>query len=280
MRRTQEWALPYPPHKNEDDNYIANGELGLVVNGYTSNKYLKVEFSSQPNRTYSFTKSNFKEDGDSDLELAYALTVHKAQGSEFDLVIVILCEPCNLLSREMLYTALTRQTEKLIILFNNPAFVLKNYSSDEFSDIARRFTALFEQPDIVEVTIRNKRYFLENRLIHRTSKGHMVRSKSELVIAEKLFEKKIDYEYEKDLKIAGKLKSPDFTITNLAGETIYWEHCGMMNDSEYRKRWAEKKELYEKNGIKEGENLIVTYDQVNGGLDVKEIEAMILKYFP
>ena len=54
------------------------------------------------------------------LELAYALTVHKSQGSEFGTVILVLPNPCRLLSRELLYTALTRQKDRIVILHQGP----------------------------------------------------------------------------------------------------------------------------------------------------------------
>jgi hypothetical protein len=278
MKRNKKRLRPYPPHKNEDDNYIANGEIGLAVNGFINSKYFNVEFSSQPGRTYSFTESDFTEEGEAALELAYALTVHKAQGSEFKTVILIIGEPCHILSRELLYTALTRQSERLIILYNKEAHNLKAYSSDFYSDISRRFTSLFEQPDIVEVAVENKKWSFDNGLIHRTLKGHLVRSKSELVIANRLFEKNIDYEYEKELVFDGLRKSPDFTITTLAGDTFYWEHCGMMGHSGYKAHWEQKKKLYLAHGIEEGKNLIVTYDQANGGLNAQDIESAIEEY--
>ena len=51
-----------------------------------------------------------------------------------------------------------------------------------------------------------------------------------------------------------------------------------MDKPKYRKRWENKKEFYEKNGIIEGENLIVTQDD-NGSIDSQEIERIIDKYF-
>ena len=39
---------------------------------------------------------------------------------------------------------------------------------------------------------------------------------------------------------------------------IYWEHCGMLSDPEYRANWKQKKEAYKKYNIIEGKNLIVT----------------------
>ena len=79
--------------------YIANGEIGLVVGQYKTRKMKKmkgppwltqVEFSSQVGFTYDYSKRDFREESDPYLELAYALTVHKSQGSEFDMVI---CQP-------------------------------------------------------------------------------------------------------------------------------------------------------------------------------------------
>lgn len=74
--------------------YVANGEIGIAVGQLKGpqTKYkglpwkLEVEFTSQPRFTYGYTKRDFGEEGEAPLELAYALTVHKAQGSEFGTV--------------------------------------------------------------------------------------------------------------------------------------------------------------------------------------------------
>ncbi len=59
----------------------------------------------------------------------------------------------------------------------------------------------------------------------------------------------------------GKMLRPDFKVVDGdTGDVWYWEHCGMMIDPRYRKRWEAKKKFYEKNGIVECKNLIVTYD--------------------
>jgi ATP-dependent exoDNAse (exonuclease V) alpha subunit len=75
--------------------YLANGEIGIAVGQWKTRgnpKILKVEFTSQTGFTYDFYASDFREEGDAALELAYALTVHKSQGSQFRLVIVVLPE--------------------------------------------------------------------------------------------------------------------------------------------------------------------------------------------
>lgn len=263
------------PEENAE-NYIANGEIGIAGISFGKQvKFLNVEFSSQPGFTYSFTSNDFGDDVDARLELAYALTIHKAQGSEFDTVILVLNNQCHLISKELLYTAITRQKKKLIILYNDEAYSLRSFASSAHSDIAQRFTNLFDEPDIVKV---NDKYY-ENYLIHRTMRGEMVRSKSEVIIANALYSSGIDYEYEKELIIDGVRKLPDFTIDNPeTGDFIIWEHCGMMTDLNYRKKWEEKKRFYESNGYIEGENLIVTYDEDNGSINSPIIKEYIKKF--
>ena len=268
------------------ENYVANGEVGIVERVFTKGKKAgsftpaknthQVKFSSQPKHSYSWN-SYVSEEGNSDLELAYALTVHKSQGSEFGKVILVLGEPSMLVSKELLYTAITRQKEKLVILYNAKAYHLRNYSLMEFSDIARRFTCLFEMPDIVEY----KKRFYENGLIHKTARGELVRSKSEVIIADALLACDIDYyEYEKPLDLGEDgIKSPDFTIEDVeSGVKWYWEHCGMMSDEGYRRRWDVKRAVYERHGIIEGENLIVSEDKLDGSIDSQEIRNLIKKY--
>ena len=109
------WNKHRKVYPEKDDAYIANGEIGMAVGYFWSKgkpdlrRKLEVEFSSQPGFKYDFTAKDFGEEGNAVLELAYALTVHKSQGSEYGTVILVLPNPCRLLSRELLYTALTRQ---------------------------------------------------------------------------------------------------------------------------------------------------------------------------
>ena len=95
--------------------YIANGDIGVVVGQYkTQGIKGPVEGRGRVRRAggfvYEYRASHFGEKGSPPLELAYALTVHKAQGSEFGRTIVVIPNPCRILTRELLYTALTRQT--------------------------------------------------------------------------------------------------------------------------------------------------------------------------
>ena len=81
-----------------------------------------------------------------------------------------------------------------------------------------------------------------------------------------------------EMKLQGR--DPDFKIVDYDTDVVwYWEHCGVMNDPGYRKRWENKKKFYEKNGILEGKNLIVTYDDENGGLDSNVVDQIIREAF-
>ena len=279
--------LYYDNIKEEIDNipeepiyYIANGEVGIVENLWykkkdypTSKNVHLIRFNSQPLYNYSWL-SKVSEEGNTDIELAYALTVHKAQGSEFDKVILVLNEPSRMLSRELLYTALTRQKDKIIILYNENAYKLRDYSSVEYSDIAKRFTCLFDAPKIVEY----KKKWYEDKLIHKTMRGEMVQSKSEVIIANMLYAANIDYLYEEPLPLKNGITAhPDFTFKK-CGKTIYWEHLGMLNKEEYRKGWDLKRKSYEEMGIIEGKNLIISKDGLDGSLDSQEIDRLIKKY--
>ena len=276
----------YPP---KDNAYIANGEIGMAVGffhkkGLPDLRYkLEIEFSSQPGFKYDFTSRDFAEESNAALELAYALTVHKSQGSQFGTVILVLPNPCRLLSRELLYTALTRQKDRIVILHQGPRSELLKYSSDNYSETARRLTNLFVAPSPVEVNGTS----FEDYLIHRTSRGEMVRSKSEVIIADHLAKNDIEYAYERPLTIRDVTKYPDFTIEDMeSGSTFYWEHCGMLHDPSYHRRWEEKLRWYRTHGIipldeGSGENgtLIITYDEGNGSIDSEKIMARVKKVF-
>lgn len=272
--RNEKSRYAYP----QGNYYLANGEIGTVVTKWSlepdkKQRKIEVEFASQPGHKFTYDKDDFGDDGSEPLELAYALTVHKSQGSQFATVILVMSDKCFLMSRELLYTALTRQKDKLIILYDEEAYNLKKYSSDEYSEIARRYTDLFETPDIVEI---GNKYFEEKR-IHRTKDGTMVRSKSEVIIYNMLLDNGVVPYYEEKLVLGDTYKLPDFTIIDEdSGETIIWEHLGMMGNPEYRRRWEEKKALYAEYGItEENGNLIVTQDSLEGAIDSEAIQRII-----
>ena len=284
QRRRDVWPKP------AGEAYLANGDIGIVVGQYKNRNFrgvpwkLEVEFAGQLGPKYGFYPGEFGDQGRNPLELAYCLTVHKTQGSEFGVTFVVLTNPCWLLSRELLYTALTRHQDRLVILHEGPLVEYRRYAGDEHSEIARRMTNLFADPRPREVTVNAQQRFLEEGLIHRTERGDLVRSKSELVIADKLHARGIDYAYEQPLVLSnGRTRYPDFTIANHArGVTFYWEHLGMLNDPGYKDRWDRKRAEYLECEIKpheedgdSKERLIETRDDPGGGLDAAVIASMI-----
>ena len=97
----------------EREEYLANGEIGTVANSGKKG-WFDVAFAGRAGLRFGYRGSSFGEDG-GPLELAYALTVHKAQGSDFGIVFFVLPKT-RMLSRELLYTGLTRAKEKLVLL--------------------------------------------------------------------------------------------------------------------------------------------------------------------
>jgi hypothetical protein len=265
--------------------YIANGEIGIVVGQIRTKNFdyvpkcLEIEFSTQPNTVFKFYPSNFSDDSEVDLELAYALTIHKAQGSEFEKVFLVLPKSKLMISRELIYTALTRQKESIVIFHQGSATDLQKLSSERYSATATRLTNLFHPANPVQLG----EVFLEEGLIHLTMRGDAVRSKSEVIIANLLHSKNINYDYEYPLEFDGIVKYPDFTIEDDdTGITYYWEHCGLLHDAAYNRRWKEKEKWYRANKILPiedggGDNgtLIVSRDQADGGIDSKNIAKVI-----
>ena len=112
--------------------------------------------------------------------------------------------------------------------------------------------------------------------IHTTSRGLKVRSKSELLIAEKLYEHGIPFRYEQILWYGATEFAPDFTIRTADGRIIYWEHCGMTHDERYINHHKWKMSIYEKMDIVPWKNLIVTYDDEEGIISIPLIESEII----
>lgn len=256
-------------HGEATEDYLSNGEIGVVARD--KNNFLNVAFAGRPNKTFSYQNSDFP-GGKGPLELAYALTIHKAQGSEFKKVFVVLPKSCRVVSRELLYTALTRSKEQLVLLIEGEdVSVLYELTKPEKSETARRNSNLFIREGAVRESMDLIPY--AEHLIHRTDKGHMVRSKSELVIANKLLSMGMAYQYER--KIDGTLRAgkllPDFSFVDPAGDLIVWEHLGMLGREDYLRGWEWKKKWYQDNGYEEGVNLFTTFDESNGGLDSEKL---------
>lgn len=114
-----------------------------------------------------------------------------------------------------------------------------------------------------------------------TEKGDIVRSKSELIIANMLHHAGIPYDYERIVYFKNrKWKFPDFTILNVrTGKKYIWEHFGRLDEEKYRTDTMEKIEAYETNGFIQGVNLIMTFETKEKPLNTKHVRDLINRFF-
>lgn len=110
-----------------------------------------------------------------------------------------------------------------------------------------------------------------------TEKGERVRSKSEKIIADKLYFEGIPYRYEYPLHMNGYgTIYPDFMVMNRrTRREYYWEHLGMMDDMNYVEKTMLKLDLYERNGYIPGKNLIITRETQASYLNANTLNNII-----
>ena len=130
----------------------------------------------------------------------------------------------------------------------------------------------------------NYRKVVNNNDTFYTLRGEHVRSKSEILIADRLYYEGIPYHYEKTLYLAHPDKDcipilPDFTILNKRTlQTWYWEHFGRLHDEKYREEAKLKFDTYGYNNIVPGKNLIITMETAQNQLSTRYIEQLINLY--
>ena len=249
-------------------NYVANGEIGIVQYTKSGNNgdYASVVFSTQPDVSYTY----FRQGVESELELAYAITVHRAQGSDFGTVFLIIPQSASSLSRELIYTGLTRFRSKLVLLIEKDIEPLLRLRRPEYSHTKTRNTNMF----VLSLRPTGVNTLHLEALIHRTRNGTAVRSKSEVVVADILEALEISYQYEQPLYSRADPKDfrlPDFTVS-FEGDVYYWEHLGMLNLPNYRMAWERKLQWYQDNNF--DRQLITSEDSPNGGINAVEIERL------
>ncbi|MGN0659655.1 MAG: hypothetical protein ACI4LA_08610 [Emergencia sp.] len=148
-----------------------------------------------------------------------------------------------------------------------------SYSDDRFRQYEKQFIT-----DARDRDCGQNDYLSEGRN-QKTSFGLMVRSKSEVMIAEILHSYGIPFRYEEKLTVRsrdGSMKTylPDFTIYLPWGK-LYWEHFGLFSRKDYREKSIEKLNDYFFNGIVMPSNLIVTMDGPAGEFDIEAVERIV-----
>ncbi len=271
---------------------VANGEIGLIVNRATSKGKPAghtLELSTQAGLQFTFWDNEMNGDSERQgewLELAYAVTVHKSQGSQFKVTFVVIPDPCPLLSPELLYTALTRQQDKVVLLKQGDPGTLREFASPSRSEIARRLTCLFRPADPFALGDGTT---VDRNHVHRTARGDdLVRSKSEVIVADALHDLGLAYRYESPLTFDGDLpRHPDFTIDRNNSTPVYWEHLGMLDLAGYRADWKARKAWYALHGILPweegggpGGTLVVSDENVGAaGIDSNAVRELARKVF-
>ena len=135
MQMKNNYDVPWKMQNGEVGIGVFNGDTGVISEIDTNDEIIEVEFYD--GRLVKYETNRLEE-----LELAYAITVHKSQGSEFDAVIMpVFSGPPTLMYRNLLYTAITR-AKTLVILIGNESCIQYMVENDRET---KRYTGLYHQ---------------------------------------------------------------------------------------------------------------------------------------
>jgi len=194
--------------------------------------------------------------------------------------------------KDMAHEEYLKKLIPLVKRFNNhlsQSVKLANQIENAYHKLHKGKQILFE-PEIVPVSdiisaFENETYvglgFEEDvRTEFYTNKGERVRSKSEKIIADALYAKNIPYKYEcpVEMEVDGKRKLfyPDFTALNrTTGERKYIEHLGMMDNPGYFTNALSKLDVFEKNGLLVGKDVLLFHETSYRPLNTRIIDKYI-----
>jgi exodeoxyribonuclease V alpha subunit len=129
------WEKPGEDGETEKGEGVFNGDMGFVQDIDNEEQTLTVMFDDDRTVIYDFTQLD-------ELELAYAISIHKSQGSEFPVVIIPLVHgPPMLMTRNLLYTAVTRAKELVVIVGREKVIaemVANNHIAKRYSNLSKR----------------------------------------------------------------------------------------------------------------------------------------------
>ena len=135
MHVRNNYQLPWKTDGGEEGEGVFNGDVGFVSRVDPEDRTVTVRYDDE--RTVEYDYQQLEE-----LELAYCLSVHKSQGSEFPCVVMpVVGGPPRLLTRNLFYTALTR-ARKLVVLVGREDAIEAMVRNDH---IARRYTTLLQR---------------------------------------------------------------------------------------------------------------------------------------
>lgn len=182
---------------------------------------------------------------------------------------------------------LQEQLEQLTELKNsyNPQKLEETY--EELSDIRKHLVTPLRISVAEKIRRWNEEEYEPNNnhpegKIYETEQGEWVRSKSEMIIANFLYQNRRDilYKYERPLSITVEGQEltiyPDFTIMNKrTGKIVYLEHVGRLDDPYYANDFVRKVHSYIENNFIPGKDVIFTYESSKYPLDVRGLKRII-----
>ncbi|MBS6244702.1 SF1B family DNA helicase RecD2 [Streptococcus sp.] len=141
---------------NDAESNVFNGDLGYITDllpgKYTDSKQDELTINFDGNEIVYQRSEWYK------IRLAYAMSIHKSQGSEFPVVILPITKSSHrMLQRNLIYTAITRAKSKLILLGEKAAFdyAAKNTGTARKTYLIPRFSDLLEREEPAEVVTTN-----------------------------------------------------------------------------------------------------------------------------
>lgn len=265
------WRIPNPSYWKE--SIFVNGDKIIRLNNWYRRKELFLSNGSMGLVNVSkrgFTKKYFFKDLDDGMtwvddeenfDLAYAISVHKSQGSDFEFVLFILPKKYSLLSKELVYTGLTRAKKKMFLFIQDEQSESLLELAKKISAIDNRNTSIFQKPMDMKTKLQPQ-------------KGVFAKSKVEYIIYKSLEQSGLQFKYEQPLILPNESFNikPDFTITLSDGTKYYWEHLGLLDTQSYYDSWQKRKQIYEK--MKLSDYLITTDDLQ--GIKESRINEIIL----
>lgn len=161
MQIKNNYDIIYSRENGENGTGIFNGDMGIIESISERDKCMTIIFDEDKEVEYPF-------DGLNELDLAYAITVHKSQGSEFPIVIMpVVSVAPMLMNRNLLYTAVTRAKD-MVVLVGTEKTVRCMTESNQFEE---RFTGLSEKLLLMkEITEMKNREVSDEALFDETIK--------------------------------------------------------------------------------------------------------------
>ena len=151
---------------NDAESNVFNGDLGYITDllpaKYTDSKQDELTINFDGNEVIYPRSEWYK------IRLAYAMSIHKSQGSEFPVVILpITSSSHRMLQRNLIYTAITRAKSKLILLGEKSAFdfAVKNTGTARKTYLIQRFSDLLNEEKVIHTSVDNLETTVENYVL-------------------------------------------------------------------------------------------------------------------